>query len=492
MDRNLLKTFENELPNINSLKTNGLEIKIESVYPPDSDTAWASIYTGLSPAKHGIFRFVDPLERVYRMSTEEIDNTFIKGKTFWDIASNSGKKVCLIFPHITYPAWPVNGVMVSRSIVNGEISVYPPWLFTKYMISHLTGLRGLPTGKKDLEKFKNEAIRCIEEEAEFGLKLMKDFNWDLFFIYFSELDWIEHFFWSYFDKEDPGYRPNNKYEGVIKDFYKLFDSVVGKFIKNMPPNTIPIVLSDHGHGRRPTNLFNINEFLRRKGFLKSKIKKESVRDPIFLFEKMKKKIIKFINVSTIGKKIAQELLYKVPSAKNYFTSPLAIDWEKTIAYTTDLSGIKAYTYGGIKINKSFLSESEYENIRNYLINEFLKINIPTGEKLFKWVCKREELYDGKYIEKYPDIIFELKYDWGVGWEVNCSLFSKADTHSIVPGSHKGDSPVFIIGKLNRHKIYIKTENAKLMDIAPTILELLGLNKNDIEWGFDGRSLVYQK
>ena len=49
------------------------------------------------------------------MATGEINNSFLKGKTFWDIASKNGKKVCIITPQLGYPVWNVNGAMIGRS-----------------------------------------------------------------------------------------------------------------------------------------------------------------------------------------------------------------------------------------------------------------------------------------------------------------------------------------------------------------------------------------
>jgi len=61
LDRHILKQFGNDLPNFSRLIKNGFDIQAESVFPPDSPTCWASIYTGLTPAAHGILDFVDPL-----------------------------------------------------------------------------------------------------------------------------------------------------------------------------------------------------------------------------------------------------------------------------------------------------------------------------------------------------------------------------------------------------------------------------------------------
>ena len=62
MDRELVSKYLDSLPNFRKIIEESPKIRSASVFPPDSDTAWASIYTGLNPTKHGIVEFVDPLD----------------------------------------------------------------------------------------------------------------------------------------------------------------------------------------------------------------------------------------------------------------------------------------------------------------------------------------------------------------------------------------------------------------------------------------------
>ena len=70
LDSVTLAKFETELPNLRMLKQRSPALRLTSVYPPDSHTCWASIYTGLNPAKHGIVQFIDPLDKASAMATE--------------------------------------------------------------------------------------------------------------------------------------------------------------------------------------------------------------------------------------------------------------------------------------------------------------------------------------------------------------------------------------------------------------------------------------
>lgn len=490
MDSILLSRFEHRLPNLKELKARSPKIALRSVYPPDSVTAWATIYTGLNPAKHGMVYFTDPLDKVVGTVGTEIDNSILRGNTFWDLAGKVGKRVCVLFPHIGYPPWPVNGVMFARTnerdVKKFPVQACPPLLAKNKELSHLNTIKTVPA-QRLFGKYIEACRRLVQAEAEFSLKMLAEEKWDLFFTYSSTLDWIQHNLWMFFDEADPTYPGPNPYQGVVEEFYALYDEFVGKFLAAADSDTTILVFSDHGHGMRPTTLVNINEILRNKGLLVPKIKRASVSDPYFVMEKLKGKVAGFINRHTGMSGIAMRLMHLIPAARRIYTSPLSIDWNKTTAYVSDLSGIKAYTYGGIIIKSENMSDTAYEEIRSWVIDELSQIKEPdTGERLVKWICRREELYSGEYIFKYPDIIFEFKDGYGAGWEIYGSLLTPCRTHNIQPGSHKADSPVFFLANSDRKPV---KEDITLMDIAPTVLDLLGIEEN---FDFDGRSILRTK
>ena len=63
LDANLIHQFRDDLPNFSKLSQKSPLTRMSSVFPPDSPTAWATIFTGLDPANHGIVSFKDQLPR---------------------------------------------------------------------------------------------------------------------------------------------------------------------------------------------------------------------------------------------------------------------------------------------------------------------------------------------------------------------------------------------------------------------------------------------
>lgn len=476
MDSLLLSKYIDDLPNFRKLYNESPKIKMTSVFPPDSDTAWASIYTGLSPAKHGVVNFVDPLEKSVDIQTKEAESDHIKGKTFWDYASKFNKQVCILLPHIVYPPWKVNGIIVSRSRIEDSIKSIPD-NFNEYPLNELNTPKGVPKkDKKSLRKIILLHKELVLNETDFFLKMIKSRDWDLFFCYSSTLDAIQHYFWNYCNENNPKYINNNPFRDIIEEFYKLYDIMVGKLISSVGSEITIIILSDHGHGGRPPKLININELLSVSGFINIKNKNPANN----ILEKLKSKSVEWISKYDLGWFVSK-ILKVLPRFKDFYSVSHSFDLNSSLAYVTDLSGIKAYTYGGIKINKNKLLTDDYEITREKII-QILKKEL--GEKIV-WISKKEEAYQGEYLSKYPDILLQLKEGYGLGNKVNVPIISNAYTSNIVPGSHKGDTPIFFV--LNADRKVVRN-NITLMDVAPTVLDLLGIDWK--RFSFDGRSIFH--
>ena len=98
--------------------------------------------------------------------------------------------------------------------------------------------------------------------------------------------------------------------------------------------------------------------------------------------------------------------------------------------------------------------------------------------------KREEIYDGPFIDKYPDIVFELNEEYGIGNNIKCNVVEKNALHAVVPGSHKRYNAVLLMYNLNRS--IVKTD-VSLDDLAPTILSIIDLDYDDSI--FDGHNII---
>ncbi len=489
----LLRRFEPDLPNFTRLRQESPQIELQCIFPPDSIPAWVSIHTGLNPAQHGLIHVFDVFETQWQ-DILAIDPAAFQDRTFWDYASQAGKRVLVLFPFVAFPPWEVNGLMVGRAMddrrlaggaawqTERELRTCPPEAQEEYQLPpFLKEVSGKHPGYDNLAARTREAIEVIREKASLGLELSASNEWDLFFIFFGSLDVVQHSLWRYMDEKDPTYPGPNSLQDLIRDTYKVLDDMVGQLIDQHPDATV-IVMSDHGHGMRPTRTVNINELLRQMGLLRSKGHRWNPAPRVM--EGLKRTVLDFVHERELDYWLLA--LGKAPlvssASKGLYMSTASIDMERTTAYLSSFAGAKSYSHGGIEIRRDRLDGEEYEDLRERLIEELSQIRNPEKDApLMSWICKREDLYSGPHISQFPDVVFELENGYGVYWGIHTPLVGTAYEHNLASGGHKKDA-VLLLSGADRKPL---RNGMTLMDVAPTILDLLG-TKNG--FGFDGSSI----
>jgi len=120
MDPNILeKGFEKgRFPSLKKLKESGFYSHLGTTVPPQSPVAWASFITGTTPAKHGIFDFIERDPRSYALnvvfSQEGNKRDAIISTPFWDVTTkNKVPSTVLFLPDTFEPPKTLSGEMIS-------------------------------------------------------------------------------------------------------------------------------------------------------------------------------------------------------------------------------------------------------------------------------------------------------------------------------------------------------------------------------------------
>lgn len=487
LDPYLILKHKAKLPTFSRLLQQSSTFLSKSVFPVDTIPAWASIYTGLHPCNHGLLYVYDVFDPNLS-DLGKLNTGAFQGKTFWDYAGNEGYRTLVIYPMLMYPPWETNGTMISKSPfdmrVNDlqttiNIDVNPQALQQKHGIPEkINSIWGGYPGRSKLAEWANFGKTSLEEEYRIGRRVIDSERWDILFMYFSLLDIVQHRLWRFSDKTDPTYPGRTELETVILDYYVMFDKIIGDFITAYPQTSL-IVLSDHGHKMRPLKTINMNQFLLERGYLKNN-KKTNVLGKV-----------KAITLNIANKLDIEHWIIKIVTknqkltqiGKEIYSSSGSINKEKSKAYLSTFAGIKSYSFGGIEINCDVISSTEYEALRSETIEHVSQIKTIDGNPAVIWVRRREELCQGTFTSDiYPDIVFMLKDDYGVGWDMGSGLFGAAHDHKIASGGHSRDA-VFLSWNLNEE---LSKKEINLVDVAPTILDIL-----EVDWkryNFDGKSI----
>jgi len=470
LDPDLIERYKADLPNISRIMEAGAFRRLESTKPPDSIPAWVTIFTGMHPWEHGI---VDTMDYLDFKGGSDLDTSALVGKTFWDRASDAGKRVCIINPLLAYPVWKLNGVMVNGPVfITGEVQAEPPDILTAYNIPELGGMTDFPR-KSELPGFIERTGLVTRDLARFGLELLDIEDWDLFFISFLTLDRVMHFLWRYMDTADPTHPGRNEFENAIKDFFVLFDGVIGDFMERLAPDQALLIVSDHGHGMRPPNAVFVNEVLRGEGYLACRQGGAGAVSPVALLEKTKNAFL------TVMQKLDLEdwvykLAHMIPreKRKSLKSSSYATEKDASLAWVSDLGG--GTSFSGIEMNRKLIEASgeDYEALRDRLISLLLGLKDRRGEQVALYARRREEVFSGTSVDKYPDIVFELKDTYGVDRTLYCGTLGTTTTHKKVSGGH-AQFGVFMLYGSDRS---VPAGDLHISGVFPTIIEILGLGK----------------
>ncbi len=277
------------------------------------------------------------------------------------------------------------------------------------------------------------------------------------FFQFDALDSAQHFLWRYSDPGDPTYPGRNQYAGRILEFYRLFDEIIGRFRRSIPDDCVLLVVSGHGHGRRCAYRLHINEWLRSQGLL---VAQERLQDML------------------------PRLARHLPGGSAARRSLASIDKQASAARLVELAGISPF--GGVALNRDALARrgESYQKARDALLQKLLQLRVK-GYPVVNWAKTREELYGGAFTTRYPDIVFELRSDFGVASNLFVPLVTPDGAHRVISGGHTAQGVLLMEHIPACMDIQEGISEPTVMDVAPTVLQLLGLADSK----HDGKSLV---
>ena len=445
---------EGKLPTFKKLIENGVHGILESTIPPVTIPAWPCMYTGKRPEKLGVYGFSDFKEsHAGKLTNSKIIRE--KNDTLFDLLGKNDVKVASINVPATYPPWKINGFMVTGMMTprSKDNAYYPKDL--KKELDKLVGTYEIHEDwGRDFEE--GHMLRSIvsvgRKQHKSLLHLLPRVNF-AFYVY-RATDMISHLYFV-------------KNVRKVEEIYGEADRFISKILALLKEDDLLIIVSDHGF-RAVKRLFHTNTWLNSLGMLK---RASSVNFKARFKQAIGKVLAKFPTFRKV-------VLNNVPrSVKNFFPREMdmqGISWEKTRVYAAPPSGI----FGRIYVR----SQSKNEDVRAFL-KKRLKNLRDENECVIENVWFKEELY-GREAHNAPDIIFSVKSPYAFSFKLSKDIFSNVEV-----GEHDMNGIFLAYGKGIKKGFKIK--NAKIYDIAPTILHMFGLK---VPKDMDGRVLkeIFEK
>jgi predicted AlkP superfamily phosphohydrolase/phosphomutase len=438
---------DERLVNLRGLMAAGMYGRLESVIPPITVPAWMCMCTSQDPGSLGVYGFRNRVDHSYD-KLGFANSASIKALAIWDHLGREGKRSIIIGVPPNYPPRRINGISVGCFLTpdTTKNDFTHPASF-KAKINELVGeypvdVKNFRTERKDW--LKDEIFRMSQKQWQVVHWLLKEQQWDYFHFVDIGLDRMHHGFWDYFDEKHVQFEAGNPYQNAIPEYYLWLDQQIGKALELLDEDTIVLVVSDHGAQRLDGGIA-VNEWLIREGLL---------------------------------------VLNEYPGAVTAFDQ-LNVNWNKTRVWSE--GGYYARVFFNVQGREpnGVLPPGEYESFQDEMKARFEKLTNDKGQPLNSQVFKPKEIY--KNVRNVaPDLIVHFG---GLLWRSIGSVGHHAihvQENDTGPDScNHAQHGVFIL-KAPNLPANCEYEGARLLDIAPTLLDLAGY---EIPESMQGRSLV---
>jgi predicted AlkP superfamily phosphohydrolase/phosphomutase len=445
------------LPNLSDMLHQGARGELESTRPTHSWAAWPSFLTGLHPAGHGVFDFIerdprDPQRRIPASSSS------IRASTFLERLSDVGLEVRMANVPVTFPPFAVRGRMISGVALPPRADfVYPPeWQ------RELQRRAPFPINGMEWSRFQSAPEELVDESRDMVLRrtasyeVLLEGSWDLAVCVYVASDRLQHPFGAsllpshpHFDHDADGPLANR-----IRDVYTALDGSLGRLREVAGDGATTILVSDHGF-RPITRAADLNRVLERLGFTVVATGGGTIR------RLRRSALIRGLFRTRVGR-----------SLKNVVRAPSTVDWSRSIAY-------QSATGGGVSINvrgrepDGIVDPGDYERTREEVRESILAYLDPeAGEHIAQDVVVRDALPDGEYRELAPDLLVAAAPLWAF---LHTGVLSSET--SWPSGTHRTQGVIVANGPGVRSQDLGKPH---LVDVAPTALAFFGVSASELD------------
>jgi predicted AlkP superfamily phosphohydrolase/phosphomutase len=342
-------------------------------------------------------------------------------------------------PEFELYAMPVNIDPEKPVMPIGYPSVYPVYLAKRQGPYATLGLAedtwALNEQVLGDEHFLQQCVDIDREREEMFFDGLDKVRRGLCVCVFDGTDRMQHMFWRYIDEEHPA-RPKDvdfRQHTVIEDLYRRMDDLVGRTMARCRgKDTLLMVISDHGFNTFRRGI-DLNRWLEENGYLK-------VRDD-----------------------------------RRHEEHLAGVDWSQTRAFAIGLTGIflnvkDKYAQGIVEPG------AEAEKLREEIAQRLAPLADPqSGASAIKRVYQAPKVYRGPYKDNAPDLIVGYQRGYRISWEAAIGKTTREVFHDNTKawsGDHCVD-PSVVPGVLFCNRP-VATEDPRLLDIGPTVLDLFGV------------------
>lgn len=480
-------TSQGRMPNFSRLRSEGSEATLLSTIPPLTPAAWSSFFTGTNPGKTGAVGFFRFRPGTYQMEPMNARN--LQGEPLWQMASRHGKRVCVYNVPVTYPAAPVNGILISGMDAPrfDEQAIWPRGYRESF-------LKAIPDFKVSCELDADyllahsdhpvaEGIRQLKEHLSMEIRVVNHLmgleDWDLLVAVLRSPDSIQHIFWADAEKVMAGEQASEDEAARAEAVFSCYDEIdreLGERWLGWCEGRDLIFISDHGFGRLKADVC-LNRVLAGAGLVtfRARSGRRGLRDRIAGKAKA--------HLPAQTRQKIKKLMGKGEGDRwhSFVDSLVAdIDWEKTRLFSVAQHGCLYVNLKGREPLGTVEGEQERQAVLAEAEAALSRLTDPSdGQPVVTGFFRKEDIYRGPLMDSMPDLVISMR-DWSYrgiySTAVELSqepLFRTSDNWGVFghTGNHRRDGILVMHGPdIARARL----DTAEMVDVMPTILHLMGL------------------
>ncbi len=468
---------QGRLPHFASLLSSGTWVDLESTAQVLHTSTWPTFATGMLPGQHGVYFPYQP--KPGHQVAQHIQADQYGVPTFWKFADEQGRRCVIYDVPETFPEAGFRGKAIfdwGTWAWYGRPCAHPP-LMLKTLKSRFgrypLGFEAKRLGARlpDTAVMEQRLRRSIAYKQETALWLLGQEAWDLAVIGFGESHPAGRYLWP--ADADAVSRGDAALFQPLLHIYEALDRALGALCDRLLDDVVVLVIS--GDGVRPNRCgwYLLPTVLERLGHT---CPASGAADGTNGHNASPSLIgrVKGLFPASARRAIADHLPWWLRDRIGAQEQAAHIDWSRTRAFTlpTDLEGCIRINLKGREPQGIVEPEREYDAVCQDLRAGLETMTTAQGATAVRRVWIRNEIFPGQRQEHLPDVIvtwndavpFTTLTSPRIGEVTGETADLRPGTHSPYGFALVGGAAVPQGGQGSGH----------LVDVAPTILRLLGL------------------
>lgn len=480
---------EGRLPTLARVIAEGAGARLGNCLNTLPGAIWPEITTGRSCGK--VAQFYHPRQlhtgetRLRPVEASEVDPK----EYYWSIASAAGRRVAAVDQVQTVLAPGLNGLQLLEYGLhdrNFEIRSDPPELLEEirarwgdHPVQSCDAVHGRT--EEGYELLLDKLLEGVEKKEALLLELLGREEWDLFTCTFAETHCIGHQLWHFLEAAESG-DPTvpARLAEAIPTVYRRVDDAIGRLLAAAGEDATGLVILSHGMRLAVGGYPLLPEVLVRVGAGSGRGMAARIRSRLPGGVR-----------TALRRVLPGRSRLRLQEAAGSLTWPLESSATRAIAVPNNRVGAIRLNLKGREPHGALEPGAEAERVIDELRRELLALEQPeTGEKVVDRVATAAETFGSDHHPDVPDLLVGFRTDLGAIE----SCRSERVGHLAQPlsgpnlprtGDHTPESRLWLLGPGIPSGSRL-AEDANILDIAPTILELLDV---PLPESLDGRSLL---